>query len=180
MSVCSECWVLSGRGLWDGQMHIQRNRMDVCLLWFLCVVRWRSVRRADPLYREVVWMSVCFKCCVLSGRGLCDGLITRPEESYLLWCVILCDLETSWMRKAWPTTRTNLPQNKKKLSLMNNIVMSQHSFVFGQHVSTLNYIIFRILIFNKHIEKNSMFLVDWFYSFMSLTEGDASHKKSKI
>jgi len=27
-------------------------------------------------------MSVCFECCVLSGRGLCDGLITRPEESY--------------------------------------------------------------------------------------------------
>jgi hypothetical protein len=26
-------------------------------------------------------------CCLLSGRGLCDGLITRPEESYRLWCV---------------------------------------------------------------------------------------------
>jgi hypothetical protein len=24
---------------------------------------------------------------VLSGRGLCDGLITRPEESYRVWCV---------------------------------------------------------------------------------------------
>jgi hypothetical protein len=33
------------------------------------------------------WMFVCCKCCVLSGRGLCDGLITRPEESYRLWCV---------------------------------------------------------------------------------------------
>jgi len=31
---------------------------------------------------------------VLSGRGLCDELITRPEESYRLWCVA-CDLETS-------------------------------------------------------------------------------------
>jgi hypothetical protein len=31
-------------------------------------------------------MDVCL-CCVLSGRGLCDGLITRPEESYLVWCV---------------------------------------------------------------------------------------------
>jgi hypothetical protein len=29
-------------------------------------------------------MDVCLLCvgCVLSGRGLCDGLITRPEESY--------------------------------------------------------------------------------------------------
>ena len=32
---------------------------------------------------------------MLSGRGLCDGLITRPEESYRLWCVVVCDLETT-------------------------------------------------------------------------------------
>ena len=38
-------------------------------------------------------MSVCCECCVLSGRGLCDELITRPEESYCLWCVVVCDLE---------------------------------------------------------------------------------------
>ena len=40
-------------------------------------------------------MSVCCECCVLSGRGLCDGLITRSEESYRLWCVVVCDVETS-------------------------------------------------------------------------------------
>ena len=40
-------------------------------------------------------MFVCCEYCVLSGRGLCDELITRPEESYRLWCVIVCDLETS-------------------------------------------------------------------------------------
>ena len=33
-------------------------------------------------------------CRVLSVRGPCDKLITRPEESYRLWCVV-CDLETS-------------------------------------------------------------------------------------
>jgi len=27
------------------------------------------------------WIFVCCECCVLSGRGLCDELITRPEES---------------------------------------------------------------------------------------------------
>jgi len=32
---------------------------------------------------------------VLSGRGLCDELITRPEESYRLCCVVVCDLESS-------------------------------------------------------------------------------------
>jgi hypothetical protein len=33
------------------------------------------------------WMFACCECCVLSGRGLCDGLITRPEESYRLVCL---------------------------------------------------------------------------------------------
>jgi len=32
---------------------------------------------------------------MLSGRGLCDELITRPEESYRLCCIVVCDLETS-------------------------------------------------------------------------------------
>jgi hypothetical protein len=32
-------------------------------------------------------MSVCCKCCVLPGRVLCVELVTRPEESYRLWCV---------------------------------------------------------------------------------------------
>ena len=39
-----------------------------------------------------------FVCCerrVLSGRDLCDELITLPEKSYRLWCVVVCDLETS-------------------------------------------------------------------------------------
>jgi len=35
------------------------------------------------------WMSVCVEYCALSGRGLCDGLITRPEKSYRLWCVVV-------------------------------------------------------------------------------------------
>jgi len=42
------------------------------------------------------WMSVCCDCCVLSGRGLCDGLITRPEESYgylSVVSVVCCQVE---------------------------------------------------------------------------------------
>jgi len=40
-----------------------------------------------------IWMFVCCECFVLSGRGICDELITRPEESYRLWCVVVYDLE---------------------------------------------------------------------------------------
>jgi hypothetical protein len=49
-------------------------------------------------------MSAYCDCCVLSGRGLCVGLITRPEESYEMCGVSECDREASTMRKPWPTT----------------------------------------------------------------------------
>jgi hypothetical protein len=58
-------------------------------------------------------MEVCCECCVLSGRGLCDELMIRPEESYRLWCVVMCDLKASWMRRPWPTGGC-LPRPKKK------------------------------------------------------------------
>jgi len=48
------------------------------------------------------WMDVCCERFVLSGKCLCDGMITRPVESYRLWCVVVCDLNTSWMRRPWP------------------------------------------------------------------------------
>ena len=34
-----------------------------------------------------VGMSFSCGSCVLSGRGFCDGPISRPEESYRVWCV---------------------------------------------------------------------------------------------
>jgi hypothetical protein len=47
-------------------------------------------------------MSVYCECCALSGRGLCDELITRAEESCRLWRIIMSDLETSEMRRPLP------------------------------------------------------------------------------
>jgi hypothetical protein len=44
-------------------------------------------------------MFVCCVCCVLSGRGLCDELITRLEESYRLCHIVVGDQETSWTRR---------------------------------------------------------------------------------
>ena len=49
------------------------------------------------------WIFVCCECCVLSGRGLCDGLIIRSEESYRMWRVVVCDQETSQARRLKPT-----------------------------------------------------------------------------
>ena len=99
----------------------------VCSVIF-CFVTWirrsqwpRGLRRrsaAARLLRSWVrippgaWMFVCCKCCVLSGRGLCDELITRPEESYQLWCVVVCDLETSRRRRLWPASGRSATEKK--------------------------------------------------------------------
>ena len=63
------------------------------------------------------WMFVCCDCGVLSGRGLCDEMITRPEESYQLWCVAVCDLETSRMRRTWPALGRSATEKKVKYLL---------------------------------------------------------------
>jgi hypothetical protein len=47
-------------------------------------------------------MSVCCEHCVLSGRGLCDELITHSEEPYWEWSFVVCHLETSRTRRPWP------------------------------------------------------------------------------
>ena len=58
----------------------------------------------------LLWVS-----CVVRYIGLCDKLITRPEECYWRWWVVMCDLETSWMRRLWPTGGClPPPPNKKK------------------------------------------------------------------
>ena len=54
--------------------------------------RWaRGLRRESAAARllglrvripPTVWMSICCECCVLSGRVLCDELITRLDDSY--------------------------------------------------------------------------------------------------
>ena len=81
--------------------------------------------------------------CVLSGRGLCDELITRSEESYWLWSVVVCDLETSIMRRPWPSggslssfhrhngddTLPNKQTNKHELSVVCSGLKCVPSFI---------------------------------------------------
>jgi len=74
------------------------------LKYRFCRSQWpRGLRRRSAAARllrlwvripQGEWMSVCCECCVLSGRDICDELITRPEEYYRQWQVV-CDLETS-------------------------------------------------------------------------------------
>jgi hypothetical protein len=78
------------------------------------------------------WMFVCCECCVLSGTGLCDELITRPEESYRLWCVVVCNLEISRMRP-WPALGRSTTARKKLIYIM--------ALCFGQKHCNIRWII---------------------------------------
>jgi hypothetical protein len=57
---------------------------------------------------------------VLSGRGLCDELITRPEDSYRLCCVVVCDLETSRIGAPY-ICMTLVTQGLKSCLLLDNV-----------------------------------------------------------
>jgi hypothetical protein len=58
-------------------------------------------------------MAVSSDCSVLSSRGLCNGPITRPEESYRLWCVTVCYPRRNLKNEAVPTLVGFLRQNRK-------------------------------------------------------------------
>ena len=90
-----------------------------CRSQWPCGLRRRTA--AAPLLKLWVrippgaWMFVCCECCVLSGRGLCDELITRPEDSYQQRCVVVCDLETSWTRRPWSTGGLSRQKQTKRI-----------------------------------------------------------------
>jgi len=45
------------------------------------------------------WMLVCYKCCVLSGIGLSDELITCPEKSLAHWGLLRPKIKNKNKRK---------------------------------------------------------------------------------
>jgi len=73
----------------------------------------------------------------LSGKGLCDELITRPEESYRLCCVVVCDLETSRMGAPYvydiSRPRVNIPTYAPRISIKFILKLLGHVLVFLHH-----------------------------------------------
>ena len=55
-----------------------------------------------------------YECRVLSGRGLCVGLNTRPEESYRMWCVCV------W---SWNPWQCRVTENKNHCCLVSDLRM---------------------------------------------------------
>ena len=51
---------------------------------------------------ESMDVSVFWESFVLSSRGLCDGMITCPDETYRVWCVCLNAIIRPWpSRGCW-------------------------------------------------------------------------------
>ena len=78
------------------------------LMLYVTASEWpRGLRRGSATARlpelrvripSGTWMFFCFECCVLSGIGLCDGLIPCPEMFYeclSVVCVVCCQVEVS-------------------------------------------------------------------------------------
>jgi len=107
---------------------------------FPCQSQWpRGLRRRSTAARllrlwfripQGAWMFVCCDYWVFTGRGLCDELITRPEESYRPWYVVVCDLETSWMRRPWPNGGlSRQKQTNKQRLLLTYLLHGAESFL---------------------------------------------------
>jgi len=108
--------------------------MDLSLFILAIYLLWsqwtRGLRRrsaAARLLRSWVrippgaWMFVGCECCVLSGRGLCDELITRPGESYRL-------ARRMWSRSlknGEAMTRVGSQRHRKKNMLWGNCLIPE-------------------------------------------------------
>jgi hypothetical protein len=72
---------------------------------------------------------------VLSGRGLCDELITRPEKSYRLCCVVVCDLETSRVGAPYiydiSNLRVNFVSSKNTINTYRGVEIWFHTLNWG-------------------------------------------------
>ena len=104
------------------------------------IIKWsKDLRRRSAAARPLRlwvrippgWMFVCCECCVLSGRGLCDKLITRPEDSYRLWCVVVCDLENLKNEEAMTRVGSQRHRKKKVLSCSVQTILICNSILYS-------------------------------------------------
>ena len=89
-------------------MQEEQNTLEISreFVFSFIVIRWTVLHRVHPSHVTQTGHRMHPKemCCVLSGRGLCDGLITRPEEPYRLWHIVVCDQKTLKTRRLKPAT----------------------------------------------------------------------------
>jgi hypothetical protein len=75
VNTTSNLWVIA---------QLDRFQWPRGLKAWVCVRSLAAIVGSNP---TASWMSVSCDCCLLSGTSPCVGLITRPEQSYRVWCV---------------------------------------------------------------------------------------------
>jgi len=98
----------------------------------------------------VIWMSVCFECCVLSGWKLCVEMIARPDDSYRVLCVYLSVILNP--RQPGGLEPLGLLRHGKKKKLWSLIFVTQMLFRrSGSEFSTQSLILFSSEYFHYKI-----------------------------
>jgi hypothetical protein len=103
----------------------------------------------------------------LSGRGLCDGPIPRPEDSYRLWCVSECDqvkinnLDTCCEQVG----RRGKDCETKRIQICNFFFLNTKELKHpdaSNHQHSIKYSIYfsRLLIFEKSVSETRDILFD--------------------
>jgi hypothetical protein len=120
---CSKIWLY-----WPSNYVI-----SFLLLWPRGLWSWSAAARFLGLWFRIpqrACLSVCCECCLLPCRGICEGLITRPEVSHRMWCVAVCCLETSRMRRPWPALGRSATEK------ISNYVTNQLTITMEQILTT--------------------------------------------
>jgi len=77
----------------------------------------------------------CERCVCFQAEVSAPGSSLIHEESYRLWCVVVCDLGTSWMRRPWPTVGYCAKTEEYNIHLLHFSILS----------TVLTFIYFRLL-----------------------------------
>jgi hypothetical protein len=108
------------------------------------------------------WIFVCCECRVLSGRGLCEELITCPEESYRLCCVFVCDLETSRMGAPYIYDISRLRVNIYPTECSVTIHISTDTHSVGKDTAQSLYLVDHASFINSFYFLSNLIHLYWF------------------
>ena len=93
----------------------QRKKLQDSLLVNVHLYHQRLQKELRMQMEYIMHFYLYSRLCVVSATSW----VTRPEESYRLWCVVVSDLETSWMRRTWSTEGAVAPKTNKQEMILN-------------------------------------------------------------
>ena len=109
----------------DGKLYCYRLLWDIIFIgsygtliygiYGFSVLRFFSSAEIVGQNPTGAWSLSVVSVVCLSGRCLCEELIARQEESYRLWCVAVCDLETSRMMRLWSALARSATGRRQKI-----------------------------------------------------------------